>query len=141
MCSCLSSSHGSFLPCSFHSTIISLHISKKIIFCTLKDSKKNVFDSFPELLNYVPQTVKTTANLEQRTCSAEQGKSCTNVDRAAHVCVQRCNPLLSPRTTASRTPGRFDTVKSSPRSYSLCSTASPCSTSRISVHPNVHTST
>ena len=84
---------------------------------------------------------RTSSRLRERTCSDEQGKSCTNVDRAAHACVQRCNPLLSPRTTASRTPGRFDTVKSSPRSYSLCSTASPCSTSRISVHPNIHTST
>ena len=122
MCSCLSSSHGSSLPCSFHSTIISLHISKKIIFCTLKDSKKNVFDSFPELLELVQTELKN--RLQQvagrRVQHAALGgrEGCTNACDTSRACVHRCNLLLSPRTTASRTPGRFENVKSAEHSSS-----------------------
>ena len=89
-CSFLSSSHGSFLPCSFHSTIISLHISKKIIFCTLKDSKKNVFDSFPQLLNLVRENREKNESLAAtatRTCSAERRRRAaqTRVTHPVHV--------------------------------------------------------
>jgi hypothetical protein len=71
-CSFLSSSHGSFLPCSFHSTIISL-VLPKIIFCPLKDSKKHVFDSFPQLLNLVRENREKNENLAATAAENMQG--------------------------------------------------------------------
>ena len=105
-----------------HTQRSALHISKKIIFCTLKDSKKNVFDSFPELLELVQTELKN--RLQQvagrRVQHAALGgrEGCTNACDTSRACVHRCNLLLSPRTTASRTPGRFEIVKSAEHSSS-----------------------
>ena len=84
----------------------------------------------PELSELVQTELKNrlqqVAETRMQHAALGGGKGCTNARDTSRACVHRCNLLLSPRTTASRTPGRFEIVKAAEHSSSsfflpLCS--------------------
>ena len=76
----------------------------------------------PELSELVQTELKNrlqqVAETRMQHAALGGGKGCTNARDTSRACVHRCNLLLSPRTTASRTPGRFENVKSAEHSSS-----------------------